>query len=157
MEWGVKARRVVMISFCLLLLAGPKGQAQAATAGFYRCFVSQGSLDDGQSSLLPIIFHHNPNGVTQHIRRIRIFDSEGNQLADQRFAVGEKTVPPRGSIQIAATTAPPGGDTIQGLQFVVNWSQATDAGAPVPKVGLFHFDVSFDPPEVFSVAQTACP
>jgi hypothetical protein len=163
-------QRIVAISLSLLLLAGLMSQAQAATSGVYKCFVPQGSLDNVFTYTLPVIFHYNPNNTPQNITRLRVYDSAGTKLFDQSYPVSSTPglnapipVPPFGSIQIGATIPPtlPTVDSVaealQGLQFIVNWSQGLDKPIPIARADLFHFDVSVEPAEVFSVAQSACP
>jgi hypothetical protein len=107
----------------------------------------------GWSFTLPVIYHFNPNRTSsQDIKRIRVYDSTGALIFDTGLlAAGVYTVPPLGSFPITVTS-----DTaIQGLQFIVNWSQATDAAAPISRADLFHIDQLSA--EVFSVAQTTCP
>src|SRR5436309_9696040 len=137
----MEMKRIVTISLYLLLLVGLQDRAQGATAGSYKCFLPQGSFDGGQTYTLPVIYHYNPNKTAQSIRRVRIFDSTGASVSDQSFpatGVGSIPVPPNGTIQIGATIPPTpptvdlASETVQGLQFIVNWSQGLDtAAAPI--------------------------
>ena len=169
-------KRIAAISLFLLFLAGPKDRVHAATSGSYKCFLSQGSFDGGQTYTLPVIYHYNPNKTPQNIKRIRIFDAAGKALVDQSYPSSPTQglppplpVPPFGSIQIAVKIqggvtippAPPTADlsteTGQGLQFIINWSQGSNTAAPTPRAELRTFEIDIDPAFLLSVAQTTCP
>jgi hypothetical protein len=145
-------------SLFLLLITGSQGEVQAATAGSYRCVFPEGVPDAstdipaGLSFTLPVVFHYNPTKITQSIRRIKAFDETGTLIFDSgAIPAGDFTVPPSGSTPLAVVS----NTVTQGLQFIVNWSQSTDAAAPIPRANLFHIDQAST--EVFSMAQTTCP
>jgi hypothetical protein len=144
-------KRISAIAISLLLIIGLTAEAQAVTSGVYKCYVAQGPTSDPSTFLVPDITHYNPNATgVQNITRIRIFDSIGVLIFDQAFSPGTFTVNGRGSDHAAVAAT----GFAEGLQILVNWRQAADALAPIPKIVLLLFD---DTSGIFtSVSQSNC-
>jgi hypothetical protein len=144
-------KRISAIAMSLLLMIGLTVEAQAVTSGVYKCYVPQGSTSDFSTILVPDITHYNPNATgVQNITRTRVFDSMGVLIFDQAFPPGTVAANGRGSTHIGVSTPP----FSEGLQIIVNWNQAADALAPIPRLILFLFDASSG---IFtSVSQSNC-
>lgn len=144
-------KRISAITISLLLMIGLTAEAQAVTSGSYRCVALTGPGIDGVTTVLPVVLHYNPNAVgVQSITRVRIFDSLGVLVFDEPSPPGSFTVGGRGStIVVAAEDI----GFLEGFQIIVNWRQAADALAPIPRLNLALFDgVKFT-----SVSQSNCP
>src|SRR5262249_18477003 len=95
LQRGYYMKEIRTISFCLVLLAVLSGHAWA---GSYKCVLATGTIDQGGSLTLPVIFHFNTGSATQSITRTQVFDSGGNLIYDTGpIPVGAIVAPPRGS------------------------------------------------------------
>lgn len=145
-------KRISAIAMSLLLIIGLTAEAQAVLSGTAKCNVFQGPTPDPSTFIEPVIVLFNPNATgVQSITRIRLFDELGNLLLDQGFPPGTYTVPGRGSTFFAALYT----NFAEGLQVLVNWSQAADALAPIPRLTLLLFDATSG--IYTSVSQSNCP
>ena len=148
-------KRISAIAISLLLIIGLTAEAQAVTSGVYKCYALQGSAD-GITFTLPVIWHYNPNATgVQSITRLRIFDMFGAILLDESYAPGTPAgtleVNGRGSLPITVAYS----DFSEGIQVIVNWRQAVDAAAPIPRLTLLLFNNTSA--TYTSVSQTTCP
>src|SRR5262245_50800703 len=101
--------------------------ADAARTGTYRCLVAV------PSGGVAWLIHYNPNTVAQTVTRVRLWDSSGN-FADTGAISFE--IPANGADLVLPFDEGTGlvGDT---FQVLVNWSQAQDKPAPLPRVDMF--------------------
>jgi hypothetical protein len=146
-------KRISAIAISLFLSIGLMAEAQAVTSGVYKCYGIQGFTDDSSTFVLPAVTHYNPNATgVQSITRIRVFNSQGGVLFDQAFPPGTNTVNARGASPTTMLMAPI--VALERLQAIVNWRQAADALAPIPRLQLFLFNTTSG--IYTSVSQSAC-
>jgi hypothetical protein len=112
--------------FTLLCVVAVAPLADAARSGTYRCLVA-----------VPLegvawIVHHNPNTIAQTVTRIRVWDSVGN-FGDTGTISFQ--VPANGADFVFLFDESTGfvGDM---FQVLVNWTQAQDKPAPLPRVDM---------------------
>ena len=144
-------KRIGAIAISLVLMIGLTAEAQAVTSGAYRCVALTGPAPDGVTTVLPVVFHYNPNATgVQSITRVRIFDSLGVLIFDQPSPPGSFTVGGRGSTVVVAAEDI---GFLEGFQIIVNWKQTADALAPIPRLNLALFNgVQFT-----SLSRSNCP
>ena len=135
---------VVVVVALSVAWAGP---VHAAFSGAYRCTGTVGP--NGSYHAFYSVIHYNPTGVTQTIRRIRLYTSNGVLYYDTGAIV--MNVAPRGS---RGFDIPQDNLGIDDVQVIVWWTQPVDTALPIPKTEVTWFnELTSD----ISVDRATCP
>ena len=110
---------IVLVGVLIGIVLFSAAFAEAALSGAYRCEAGFGAES--------VVWHYNPVGIPQVVRRIRIYNASGVLVLDSGPIVG--IVPARGSVPVT--------NLFEGEQSLVNWTQAADTAPPIPRMDTF--------------------